>query len=273
MGVAGEATGGGPILLSTEHEARIADTFALAVCYICKMATVAVSTDRSLRALKSISWLTKRQMHRLAAALALRRIAKGTTIFGENDSADTAYILLSGIARITCRNRKGQRIMVIMVAPGMIPGFPLAVPGIKYSLRCEAVTACQIGTIDFQKFIEISLGIASDDFKRMATNYLVRWDLVQLRCSNFMGCTLVERLALALLELAENFAVEDPRGLLLTVSTRHKDLAELVGASRPRVTEYLIEFERKRMILRTGRQLIIKRDRLLSFLAHTQPGI
>jgi len=237
------------------------------------MTTTAVSTDRSLRALKSISWLTKRQMHRLAAALQLGRLAKGTTIFDERDSADTAYILMSGIARITCRNRKGQRIMVIMVAPGMIPGFPLAVPGIRYSLRCEAVTACQIGTVDFQTFIEISLGIASNDFKRMATNYLVRWDLVQLRCSNFMGCTLVERLALALLELAENFAVDDPRGLLLTVSTRHKDLAELVGASRPRVTEYLIEFERKRMIVRSGRQMIIKRDRLLSFLAHTQPGV
>jgi len=117
------------------------------------------------------------------------------------------------------------------------------VPGIKYNLRCEAVTPCQIGTVDFHKFIEISLGIESND-KRMVDNYLVRWDLVQLRCSNFMGYTLVERLALALLELAENFGVDDPRGLLLTVSTRHKDLAELVGASRPRVTEYLIEVER-----------------------------
>ena len=100
-----------------------------------------------------------------------------------------------------------------------------------------------------RRFIEISLGIESSDFKRMADIYLVRWDLVQLRCSNFMGCTLVERLALALLELAENFGVEDPLGLRLTVSTRHKDLAELVGASRPRVTEYLNEFERKRMII------------------------
>ncbi len=108
------------------------------------------------------------------------------------------------------------------------------------------------------------LQAGSSVFKRIATNYLVRWDLVQLRCSNFMGCTLVERLALALLELAENFAVDNPRGLLLTASTRHKDLAELVGVSRRRVTEFLIEFERKRMIVRLGRQLIIKRD-LLSF--------
>jgi CRP-like cAMP-binding protein len=147
------------------------------------------------------------------------------------------------------------------------------VPGIKYNFRCEAVTPCQIGTVDFQKFIEISLGIASSDFKRMASNYLVRWDLVQLRCSNFMGCTLMERLALALLELAENFAVADPRGLRLMVSTRHKDLAELVGASRPRVTEYLNEFERRRMIVWRDRQLIVKRDRLVNFLAQAHAGM
>jgi CRP/FNR family cyclic AMP-dependent transcriptional regulator len=237
------------------------------------MSTTAVSTGRSLKALKNISWLTRRQMQRLAGALTLSRLAKGSIIFDERDSADSAYILLSGIARITCRNRKGERTMVIMVAPGMIPGFPLAVPGIKYNFRCEAVTACEVGTVDFQTFIEISLGIASNDFKRMASNYLVRWDLVQLRCSNFMGCTLVERLALALLELAENFAVDDPRGLRLTVSTRHKDLAELVGASRPRVTEYLSEFERKRMIVRRDRQLFIRRDRLESFLAHAHPRV
>src|SRR5207253_11459239 len=126
---------------------------------------------------KNIRWLTRRRVHRLVGALTVGRLATGSIIFGERNSTDSVYILLSGVARITCRNRRGERIMVIMVAPGMIPGFPLAVPGIKCNFRCEAVTACQIGTVDFQTFIEISLGIASNDFKRMATNYLVRWDL------------------------------------------------------------------------------------------------
>ncbi len=200
-----------------EHEApqSLRTLFRRRYASTCTMTSTAASTDRSLRALKNISWLTRRQMHRLAGALTIGRLAKGSVIFDEGNSTESAYILLSGIARITCRNRKGERIMVIMVAPGMIPGFPLAVPGIKYNLRCEAVTPCQIGTVDFHKLIEISLGIESDDFKRMADNYLVRWDLVQLRCSNFMGCTLVERLALALLELAENFGIDDPLGLLL----------------------------------------------------------
>jgi CRP-like cAMP-binding protein len=226
-----------------------------------------------LRGLKNISWLTARQITKLVTALTPSRVEKRGIIFDEKHSPESAYILLSGIARITCRNRKGERTLVIMVAPGMIPGFPPPVAGISYNFRCEAVTECQIGTVDLEKFIEISLGIASADFRRMAASYSGRWDLVQLRCSNFMSCTLEERVALILLELSENFGVRDGQGVRLTVPARHKDLAELVGASRPRVTEYLTTFERKHLIVRDGRHLIVRRDRLESFLAETRPHV
>jgi CRP/FNR family transcriptional regulator, cyclic AMP receptor protein len=227
-----------------------------------------MSGNRRLQGLKNISWLTSRQQTRLADALTVRRIKKGRVIFDRKHSPESAYVLLSGVARISCRNRKGDRTLVIMVAPGMIPDVPPAVTGIRYNFRCEAVTDCQIGTVTLETFIEIALGIASADFKRMAASYAGRWDLVQLRCSNFMACTLEERVALILLELCENFGVRDRRGVRLTVPARHKDLAELVGASRPRVTEYVSSFERKRLIARDGRQLIVRRDRLERFLEH-----
>jgi CRP-like cAMP-binding protein len=233
---------------------------------------VRATSIRTLRGLKNISWLSSRQLTRLATALAISTVEKREIIIAEKHSPESSYVLLSGIARITCRNRKGDRTLVIMVAPGMIPGFPPPVPGISYNFRCEAVTECQIGTVDLKKFVEISLGIASDDFKRMATSYLGRWDLVQLRCANFMNCTLEERLALILLELSENFGVKDRRGVRLTITPRHQDLADLVSASRPRVTEFLIEFERVNLIVRDQRHLIVRRDRLEEFLAqaHTE---
>jgi CRP/FNR family transcriptional regulator len=220
-----------------------------------------------LRGLKNISWLNTRQLDRLFKALTVSVVEKRAIIFDEKHSHDTAFVLLSGVARITCRNRKGARTLVIMVAPGMIPGFPPPVPGISYNFRCEAVTICRVGTIELEALVEISLGIASADFKRMAESYLGRWDLVQLRCANFMSCTLEERLALILLELSENFGIPDPKGIRLTLPARHRDIAELVGASRPRITEHLITFERKHLISRNSRQLIVNRDRLESFLA------
>ena len=231
------------------------------------MRAARVSEIRRLQGLKNISWLTRRQLSRLAGALTMSRVKKHGIIFDEKDSPEAAYVLLSGIARISCSNRKGDRTLVIVVAPGMIPGVPPAVTGIRYNFRCEAVTECQIGTVGLATFIEIALGIASADFKRMAASYSGRWDLVQLRCSNFMGCTLEERVALILLELSENFGVAERQGVRLTVPATHRDLAELVGASRPRVTEYLTGFERRHLIVRDGRQLVVRRDRLENFLA------
>src|SRR6202040_2520060 len=162
---------------------------------------------RHLRGLKNISWLSSRQLNRLAAALSMNEVEKREIIIDDKHSPESAYVLLSGVARITCRNRKGDRTLLIMVAPGMIPSVPAVVAGIRYNCRCEAATDCQIGTVTLATFIDIALGIASADFKRMAASYSGPWDLLQMRCSNFMGYTLEERVALILLELSENFGM------------------------------------------------------------------
>jgi len=235
------------------------------------MTAARASAVRRLLGLGNISWLTSRQLDKLAGALIVSSVEKHSVISEEKNTGETAYVLLSGVARISCRNRKGMRSLLMMVAPGMVPGFPPRVIGITYDFRCEAVANCQVGTIALEKFIEISLGIDSEDFKRMATSYLGRWDLVQLRCSNFMSCTLEERLALILLELSEHFGVRNGKGIRLTVHARHRDIAELVGASRPRITEHLIEFEQKHLITREDHHFTVHRDRIESFLAQTHP--
>jgi Crp-like helix-turn-helix domain len=83
----------------------------------------------------------------------------------------------------------------------------------------------------------------------------------------FMNCTPEERVTLTLLELCENFGVKEKRGTRLTITVRHQDLADLVGASRPRVTEFLIKFEHDKLISRDDHRIIVRRDRLKSFLA------
>jgi CRP-like cAMP-binding protein len=231
------------------------------------MNVIQTSEVRKLKGLKNISWLTTRQLDKLASALSVNGIERRGQIFDERHTSDRVHVLLSGAARITCRNRKGRRAVVMMLAPGMIPAFPQPVVGINYNFCCEAVTNCHVGTLGWNEFIEICLGIGSADFKRMAANYVGRWDSVQLRCSNFMSCTLAERLALILLELSDIFGVRDAHGMRLTVKARHRDLAELAGASRPRVSEHLMEFKDKHLITQRKRQLIVNRGRLESFLS------
>lgn len=226
---------------------------------------------RSLKALAGVSWLKADQLEKLAGALTTTRHEKRSTIFSDKSPVESAYILLSGVARITCDNRRGRRTTAIMLAPGLIPAFPSAVTGITYNFRCEAVTSCQIGTIGLHGFMKICLGIGATAFKQMADGFLGRWDRVHLRCSNLVGCTLEERLALVLLDLIEDFGVANSGGgVRLSVPVRHDDLAELVGATRPRVTERLREFTEKHLIFQQDRQLVVDPERLRNFLVESR---
>ena len=220
-----------------------------------------------LGALTNISWLATGQLEKVADALAVTRYEKRSTIFSDKSSSESAYILLSGVARITCDNRKGRRTLVIMVSPGLIPEFPTPVAGITYNFRCEAVTNCEVGAIGLNTFIKICLGISSAAFKQMSASLLGRWDRIHLRSSNIVGCTLEERLALTLLDLSENFGVPYHRGgVRLTVPVRHGDLAEMVGASRSRVSEHLSELIQKHLISRQDRRLVVDHEGLKGLL-------
>jgi hypothetical protein len=80
--------------------------------------------------------------------------------------------------------------------------------------------------------------------------------------SSFLNLRLHERITIALLELATDFGIKESRGSLLRVLFSHQDLVDLVGASRPRVTEHLAQLEREHLVIRQGRQLIVCVDKI-----------
>jgi len=81
-----------------------------------------------------------------------------------------------------------------------------------------------------------------------------------------------ERIAIALLELCADFGIEESRGTLLRVSFSHKDIANLVGASRPRVTEHLARLEREKFVIRQGRQMVVQVAKLFDSMNAKSPA-
>jgi len=76
-----------------------------------------------------------------------------------------------------------------------------------------------------------------------------------------------------MLDLCDDFGIEDARGTLLKANFSHKDIASIVGASRPRVTEHLGKLERDHYLVRQGRQFIVCSDKLMASLSmQNQPG-
>ncbi len=84
---------------------------------------------RLLRSLESLSWVSPRQLRQLAASLSVGNIGHNDVIFSEvEEPGAQVYVLLSGVARLTCLNIRKERILVTLIAPGVIPDLPFLVP-------------------------------------------------------------------------------------------------------------------------------------------------
>ncbi len=197
----------------------------------------------------------------LVAALALSNFKRREVILRAAELATQAHILLAGIARITCLSARGERVTVAMLAPGPIPEFP-ALPMSQSDFRCEAFNDCRVGSVSWEDLDGITVNASESAFKKFHQNDLKQWYRLLLRSSSSLNLGLHERIAMTLLELCSDFGIEESRGTLLRVSFSHKDIANLVGASRPRVTEHLAQLERERFVVRQGRQLVVRVGKL-----------
>jgi CRP-like cAMP-binding protein len=210
-----------------------------------------------LSRLKALSSLSSSELTLLVGAMALANYKRHSVILREVALAQDAHILLAGIARITCRNARNERVTVAILAPGPIPEFP-SLPISQSGFQCEAYNDCRVGTVSWADFDGITANASGSAFRQFHRNDLKQWYRLLLRSSSFLNLGLHERIAVALLELCADFGIEEARGTLLRVSFSHKDIANLVGASRPRVTEHLARLEREKFVIRQGRQMVVQ---------------
>jgi CRP-like cAMP-binding protein len=218
-----------------------------------------------LKRLRALSWLSASELALLADALSLASFRRRELILRDAALASEAHIHLTGIARITCLKARSERMTVALLAPGPIPEFPSRRPNSKSSFQCEAYNDCRIGSLGWDDFARITANAAESAFQKFHENDLKQWYRLLLRSSSFLNLGLRDPVAIALLELSSDFGVEESRGTLLTVSLSHKDIADLVGASRPRVTEHLAELER--FVIRQGRQIVVQVNKLSESIA------
>jgi len=214
-----------------------------------------------LSRLKAFSWLSTSELRLLARALAPANFKRPQIILREAALASEAHILLTGIARITCQNARSERVTIALLAPGPIPEFPsLSVS--RFGFRCEAYNDCRVGSLSWNDFNGITAHSSESAFRKFHQNDLQQWYRLLLRSTSFLNLGLHERIAITLLELSSDFGIKESRGTLLRASFSHQDIADLVGASRPRVTEHLAQLEREHLVIRQGRQLIVRVDKI-----------
>ena len=203
---------------------------------------------------KALTFLSEVALRELANRLSSANFKRGEVIFPEEALAAGVHILLSGVAKITRLNRSGsERVTIALLAPGPVPEF-LSPSVSQWHFRCEALSNCRVGSLSWDQFDAITRSAPPSDLRAFHQNNLTQWYRWSL---GFLGFDVRERLLFTLRHLCSTFGITESRGTFLPVFLSHKDLADLVGATRPRVSEHLAELECEHLLIRQGRQLIV----------------
>jgi len=207
--------------------------------------------------LKGLSWLSSVQLKGLDDSMTAKNVKHKGIIFEERGELSlSTHILLTGIAEVSHLYGLRARVVAIL-SPGVIFRMPLMPRGIDHHFQWTALSDCRVAEVSTESFIKISLGILPADYARVADTGNGRLGYLMGRYPSFLGLGLLERVAVALLELALEFGVQNTRGLLIRITLTQRQLADLVGASRAKVGQVLLDLERQQVVVREGHQLAV----------------
>jgi CRP/FNR family cyclic AMP-dependent transcriptional regulator len=213
----------------------------------------------TLTRLQSLKWLSRSELGKMVDALAITEVEKSKVLFGEGTFVGEAQILLKGVARFTCKTPKGEKVTVALLGPGPLPGLPSLS---HFELACEAFRDCRVGRLSWTRFAQCLGRQSKSAFESFHQSDSRQCYLLLMRGSQVLDLGLRDRIAVTMLELASNFGVDDSSGRFLQENFTHRELADLVGASRPRVTEGLAELEREGLVARRGRRFVVNVDKI-----------
>jgi CRP/FNR family transcriptional regulator, cyclic AMP receptor protein len=212
--------------------------------------------------LQGLEGLSSRKLEALRARMRIRQFSKRSVVYKEGESDDAVYIVLSGIARLVCLNRKRERNLLEVLGPGDVIEIPSLLPDIHHKLTCETFTDCQIGLISPTALVEGIVGIPFREFNEALNLTVGRWWTLLERHSNFLRQTVREKIMLALLDLSSKFGQRDDLGMIIDLGLSGQDIADLVESSRPKVSQCLKQLVAEGVVKRERRRFIVDPARI-----------
>jgi len=201
---------------------------------------------------KRFPWLFADQAKEIARLVAVERIKSRNLLRGK-----WLYFLIRGAVKVSRRGTAARPNAALTIfAPGDIFGPFLRFPGNREFIL-ETIGECLVAKADPAVFNELLGGLSFPALQKFVESLCRGQYAWMMRYGGFLRERVPRRIADTLLELAENFGVADARGVILNLPIAQEDIAGLAGCSRELVTRILIDFERRRLILRENRRLIL----------------
>jgi CRP/FNR family transcriptional regulator, cyclic AMP receptor protein len=203
-----------------------------------------------LQSVPLFSALPEEQLSALATRVTVERFRRNAVILHYGSEEDGLRIILSGRAKVLIPSKGRREVILSLLAAGDFFGEMTLLDGKPRSANVIAQEPCMVLSIGKADFMQCTSG----NFEltmRIAGVLVTRLRAAQLKIAGLAMLDVRQRVARVLLDLAEN---GDGKYLIRSAPSRN-EIADMVGATRKRVSDVMKKLQSERFILIDKRRI------------------
>jgi len=210
--------------------------------------------------------LPAERLTRLTEKLRRKTVSAGTNMITADQPGEVVYVLLDGTVKILIEQMDGREVILAFLGPGDTVGEMSLVDSAGRSANVMTMEKCTFLWMDRTTFQELLRNVPE-----FAQN-LVRLLSSRLRMANeqiqsLSSLDVAGRLARQILAFSERYGEPEEEGTKISLRLTQTDLAELVGASRERVNQVMVDFRQKNYLtVDSGHHILVQRPEELARL-------
>lgn len=211
---------------------------------------------------KALERLSAAEHERVMAQFSSRCFSTGELIFAQEEPGHSLYVVNSGKVRLYHTNRQGEEFTIGMWSKGYVLGLISSVLGECRFLSAECVEASNLSVLPRANLLRLM-----DELPRFSANiayliaYMAKSSLID--SSPLALDTATVRLGRLLLRLGEADVGNQDKSC--TVCITQDQLGKMLGVSRSWVNTILSDYERRCLIQRKRRHIVIlNKDQFIS---------
>lgn len=193
-------------------------------------------------------------------------VAKSESVYANDDKDSKLYLIQSGRIKTVMLTSQGKQCVLGIHGVGDIIGETSLMSGrhAETAIAMENAVLDQLAPDRFMKRL-VKESLLEDFLKYLATLIAQQQSMI----TNFVTADSEYRLASLLSILARKFGKAGEPLLRLEDKISHQDLADMVGTTRPRVSEFMQRFRDLGLIVTTsGSCLLVHGEKLSEYLQH-----
>lgn len=198
------------------------------------------------------------------------RVMKNDTVFQQEEEARSFFLLLDGYVRVVKMTPDGQQVIVRYINPGELLGIAHALGRETYPASAIAAVDCVLlawpGKL-WPDFASAYPSFGASTYRTVGT----RLQDAQTRVVEMSTEQVQQRVAHALLRLAQQTGRRTDEGIVIDFPISRQDIAEMTGSTLHTVSRLLAAWEEKGLV-KSGRQRVtIVEERGLLLLSQGRP--